>query len=60
MALRKSATVDAMRQDSHGDSLMHVSKLNEVTQELTGHLIALEEYYMIENVHKVRSLEGEG
>jgi hypothetical protein len=38
-------------------ALMHVSRLNEVSQELTGQLISLEELYMIENVKRAISMD---
>jgi hypothetical protein len=57
MALRKQQLLDAMGKDTFGATLSHVSKLNEIVQELTGHLIAFEEYCMIENVHKAISMD---
>ncbi len=55
-ALRKQQLLDSMGKDTLGATLSHVSKLNEIVQELTGHLIAFEEYCMIENVHKAISM----
>jgi hypothetical protein len=38
------------------DGLLHVSELNRRMQELIGHFILMEEYFMVESVRKVSSL----
>jgi hypothetical protein len=46
-----------MRVDRHGVQLLHVSRLNEVVQELIGDYISMEEYYMIVNVNKAVDID---
>jgi len=36
-----------------GAALPHVTKVNAVTQEMIGHYVAIEEYYMLRNVSLV-------
>lgn len=54
---RHRKILEELKKDTTGTDLVYVSRVNELAQEIVGHYIALEEYYMIENINKAITID---
>jgi hypothetical protein len=48
---------DKDKERESGLDLLHVSAMNKMAQELIGHYTAMEEYFMLQNVHKALRID---
>lgn len=53
----RASILKGLTADSLGDDLVACSKVTQIVEELLGHYVVLEEYYMIENVVKAISID---